>query len=90
MLRIGYDAKRLFRNFTGLGNYSRTLLKNLSNSHPENHYILYTTDIIKCHETKHFLDNRYDIIQPSGLHLFWRSFGICKDIENMDLDIFHG
>ena len=35
MLRIGFDAKRLFNNFTGLGNYSRTLVHNLTEQFPD-------------------------------------------------------
>ena len=30
MTKIAYDAKRLVRNTTGLGNYSRTLVNDLS------------------------------------------------------------
>ena len=41
-LRIGYDAKRAYQNYTGLGNYSRDLLKNIFINHPENDYLLYT------------------------------------------------
>ena len=47
MLRIGFDAKRLFNNFTGLGNYSRTLLANLSEYYPEQAYFLYTPRVVK-------------------------------------------
>ncbi len=34
-MRIGFDAKRLYNNFTGLGNYSRTLAGNLHHYFPE-------------------------------------------------------
>ena len=30
-MRIGFDAKRAFTNFTGLGNYSRDTVRILSN-----------------------------------------------------------
>ncbi|MBK8828378.1 MAG: hypothetical protein IPO26_17225 [Saprospiraceae bacterium] len=39
-LVIAFDAKRLFNNFTGLGNYSRTLVRNLHQYFPENEYHL--------------------------------------------------
>ncbi len=35
-MNIGYDAKRIFQNHTGLGNYSRLLVKNFAQFHPEN------------------------------------------------------
>ena len=28
-MKIGFDAKRAYQNFTGLGNYSRDLIENL-------------------------------------------------------------
>ena len=40
-MRIGFDAKRLFNNFTGLGNYSRTLIKDLIEITPYK-FFLYT------------------------------------------------
>ena len=35
-MRIGFDGKRFFHNNTGLGNYSRSLIKVLSEYLPEN------------------------------------------------------
>ena len=29
-MKIGYDAKRMFLNYSGLGNYSRNVLENIS------------------------------------------------------------
>lgn len=39
-MNIAFDAKRYYHNHTGLGNYSRTLVGNLQQFHPENHYTL--------------------------------------------------
>ncbi len=41
-MKIGFDAKRIFHNFTGLGNYSRNTVRLLSTYFPENQYMLYT------------------------------------------------
>ena len=40
--KIGYDAKRAFFNNTGLGNYSRWLIKAIAAHYPENALFLYT------------------------------------------------
>ena len=56
MFRIGYDAKRLFNNFTGLGNYSRTLLRNLALYYPDDDYFLYTPKVVRTEQTQYFLD----------------------------------
>ncbi len=41
-MNIGFDAKRAFKNFTGLGNYSRFVVKSLSDHYPKNEYFLYS------------------------------------------------
>ena len=41
-MRIGYDAKRAFTNFTGLGNYSRDTIRIISSFFNKNDYVLYT------------------------------------------------
>ena len=38
-MRIGFDAKRIFHNATGLGNYGRNLLKILE-AHTTRHSLL--------------------------------------------------
>jgi len=44
-MKIGFDAKRLYNNFTGLGNHSRTTIDILTEYFPENAYFLYTPKI---------------------------------------------
>jgi len=91
-MRIGYDAKRLFCNQRGLGNYSRDLIRILSQYFPDNRYDLYTPDIklevpINAQNTS--------IIQPDGIYKFlpsslWRSYGLNAEIMRYGDDIFHG
>ena len=40
-MKIGFDAKRYYHNRTGLGNYSRTLVGNISAMHPDAETCLY-------------------------------------------------
>ena len=40
-MKIGFDAKRAYQNFTGLGNYSRDLIESSINEFPENNYVLF-------------------------------------------------
>ncbi len=92
MLRIGYDAKRLFNNFTGLGIYSRTLLGNLAKAAPENEYWLYTTKIKHHAETQVFLEHPpFKVQTPDGRNAaWWRSIGIKKDLQRDGIQLFHG
>ncbi len=39
-MKIAFDAKRFFHNSSGLGNYSRDLVRILATYHPENSYLL--------------------------------------------------
>ena len=41
-MRIGFDAKRAFSNYTGLGNYSRDTIRALEEFYPKNQYFLFT------------------------------------------------
>jgi len=91
-MRIGYDAKRLFCNQRGLGNYSRDLIRILNQYYPENQYDLFTPKI-KINVPINSENTR--IIQPTGIYKllpssFWRSLGIKSDIERLGDDIFHG
>ena len=40
-MQIGFDAKRAFHNKTGLGNYSRGLIKALASTFPQHNYLLF-------------------------------------------------
>lgn len=91
-MRIGYDAKRLFCNHRGLGNYSRDLIRILNEYYPENQYDLYTPkikiDVPVNPRNTH-------IIQPSGIYKIlpssvWRSVGLKSEIKQMGDEIFHG
>ncbi len=89
-MKIGFDAKRIFNNFSGLGNYSREVLRlNLDNSKISN---------IKLFNSKFNKDfnlvshNKLEIINPkfNFLNFFWRSFYLPFLIKKNDLDIYHG
>lgn len=88
--RIAYDAKRLYHNHTGLGNYSRTLVQHLAQLYPH-HYDL------------HLYTPRYDDTQQafddSQMHVhtahqrpasLWRTFGMVRDLQRHDIDLYHG
>ncbi|MCB0636250.1 MAG: glycosyltransferase family 4 protein, partial [Lewinella sp.] len=92
MYRIGFDAKRLFNNFTGLGNYSRTLLKNLADYYPDNAYFLYTPKVQRNDETHYFLNSpMYSVREPkTGQRLLWRSRRILNALRSDRIDLYHG
>ena len=92
---IGFDAKRAFNNFTGLGNYSRTLIETLAKYYPENEYHLFTPKKID-HPRLDFIQSYASVSVhfPTGfmrkIHPLWRSYLIANDISREKIEIFHG
>jgi len=92
MHKLGFDAKRLFNNTTGLGNYSRTLLRNLSEYFPEEHYFLFSPKAEEHPHTLSFSKNpAFSSIFPNTrFKNYWRSYGIINDLKQNEIDLYHG
>lgn len=92
-MKIGYDAKRAFYNNTGLGNYSRWLIKTLAYFHPENAYFLYTPKA-KPNVRLKFLGDHGNVFTLTPASKFftswWRSKGIVKDLRRDGIELYHG
>jgi len=93
-MRIGFDAKRAFRNFTGLGNYSRSTIAILADYYPDNQYYLYTTPY-KPHPLLSFADSaNISICRPAGWlkhwPSLWRYCGLSANLLSDRMDLFHG
>jgi glycosyltransferase involved in cell wall biosynthesis len=92
-MRIGFDAKRAFFNASGLGNYSRNLLRSLNSYFPDNDYILYTPSISSS--IFNYSEQKFILKEPEGflnkrLKSYWRSFSLAKQVKIDKLDIYHG
>lgn len=86
-MRLGFDAKRVFHNSTGLGHYSRNLLLALNRYYPYAHYLLFTPRRDKVN----FDHSGFEKVYPDGGWDFtWRSWGIVRQIKKLQVDIFHG
>ena len=91
-MKIGYDAKRFFHNATGLGNYSRDLIRILAKLNPENAYFLYHSkpkviDRIKIDSKtiveKLFKGSKFSIA-------LWRFSSIKTNLKKDGIELFHG
>lgn len=94
-MRIGFDAKRAYNNSTGLGNYSRLVLKSLFSFESDNDYRLYTPKV--HHKYRDFLSGITEskpILPDSSLqrflHPLWRSKGIVKQLQEDGVQLYHG
>ncbi len=88
-MKIGFDAKRLFNNFTGLGNYSRSLVTNIQKVNSTHEYVLYSPRLSENTDAQYFINNPSFQIQNSS-KLFWRERGIIKDLKKDGINIYHG
>lgn len=92
-MKIGFDAKRLFHNGTGLGNYSRDLIRILSKHYPLHEYHLYNPKPKKIDhlpKANNIIEHLPQNIFNKKLSSFWRTRGIVKDLINDEIDIYHG
>lgn len=96
-MKIGYDAKRVFFNETGLGNYSRNLLHGLKKDFPDHEYLLYTPPL----QNKSAVQKRlkefsgFDIKTPKSLTArvfssWWRYRKIVSELLADQVELYHG
>ena len=93
-LKIGFDAKRIVRNGTGLGSYGRTLVNDLANYPLE--LRLYAPDQGKD-QLRQQINPKENVSfcypAPSVLPFskaLWRSRGIVSDLRRDGIQVFHG
>ena len=103
-MRIGFDAKRAAQNATGLGNYSRFVIRILNNFFPDYEQVLYVPNPKKTQHLDKATANGNDndingknvtkIRFPQRiwkrLRSLWRVWGITSDLKRNRIDIFHG
>jgi glycosyltransferase involved in cell wall biosynthesis len=91
-MRIGFDAKRAFNNYSGLGNYSRYIISNVCRFYPENECFLYTPKIA---DAELFNEPAGSIIgKPGGFWKksgsLWRTFRLTQRLNEDAIDLYHG
>ena len=91
---IGYDAKRAFRNRTGLGNYSRMIIGEMLRSHPDVWVVLFSPSIEG--DYYHYFDGlvKVEVRRPSGLWRYipwlWRTVGFSRQLAHSHIVLYHG
>lgn len=95
MYRIGFDAKRAFKNFSGLGNYSRSTITSLTTLFNYNEYFLYTPEYKKHPLHKFASASNITIRKPKtfaerAFPSLWRSLTLKSQIQSDSIDLWHG
>ncbi|MFI3320972.1 MAG: glycosyltransferase family 1 protein [Rikenellaceae bacterium] len=93
MIKIGFDAKHIFQESSGVGNYGRSTVELLSRYYSENEYTLISG----------FYENRVNFSIPKGVKVvqpkgflgsisppIWRDCAMSSDIRRSRVDIYHG
>jgi glycosyltransferase involved in cell wall biosynthesis len=86
-MRAGYDAKRAFRNLSGLGGYSRTLLEDLAEYAPGVEQVLFTPG--RAGHWQPPAGSRVIRYAGPGAAL-WRRFGLAGAARRAGAQVFHG
>ena len=93
-MNIGFDAKRVTHNTTGLGNYSRFIINTLSTHYPDHLYNLFTPDrgnIPLENLLKHNVILKYpQFFLHKTFKSLWRSKYIIRDLKHNQISLFHG
>ena len=91
---LGFDAKRFFHNKTGLGNYSRDLIRILAQYNSENNYLLYNPKPKKIDripiDGKIIIERLPENKKDRKLSSLWRLFSVSSQIKKDKVELFHG
>ncbi len=93
-MRIGFDAKKIVSNLTGIGNYSRGLV-NILSAEGDDEYLLFAPDKgkAKCIDSLNINDKIhfvYSGFKSSIKKTYWRNFSMVDDIRKSEVELFHG
>lgn len=93
-MRIGFDAKKIVTNQTGIGNYGRNIVNALS-ANSDHQYVLFAPQkgIDECVRELNPSTSVSFVYSSAGSSLgqeWWRCREVVKDIARQQIDIFHG
>lgn len=95
-MKIGFDAKRIVQNFTGLGNYSRYVVNALSHSSVDDEWVMYAPKKSSHKVFCNFYSSNPSLkwFFPSGfwswMKSVWRVWGITSQLEKDGIELYHG
>lgn len=91
---FAFDAKRIFRNLTGLGNYSRLVVEQLAAALPEVRMQLFTPTSTAVERASRLLNmSNVETVLPDSMMFgkaFWRSLGMTRQLSAGRPALYHG
>jgi glycosyltransferase involved in cell wall biosynthesis len=92
-MNVGFDAKRVFHNATGLGNYSRDVLRIVRRHRPGHAYVAYTPrpgNLPAELEGDRLAVRGPTTVLGRAFPSLWRTRGIVADLRRDGITLFHG
>jgi glycosyltransferase involved in cell wall biosynthesis len=89
-MHYGFDAKRAFQNATGLGNYSRDLLRILAQRRPGHRYVAYGARHAAGQLAAGVEPRTPDTALGRWLPGLWRLSGLTAQLVRDGVQLFHG
>jgi glycosyltransferase involved in cell wall biosynthesis len=87
---LGFDAKRAYQNATGLGNYSRDVLRILASHRPEHRYLAYGPRLVPGKLAPGVEERGPDSAWGRLAPALWRVAGLASQVERDGVALFHG
>ena len=87
-MKIAFDGKRFFNNSSGLGNYSRDLVRILATHFPKNEYLIFNEN--QSEKGKNILILPNVSFAETSKGTWSRQLKMGIDAQNSGADIFHG
>ncbi len=92
-MRIGFDAKRAYFNYSGLGNYSRNTIRYLSQKFPDIECYLYIPK--KKNQIPNGAFTNHTLVYPQSwkgrnFSSLWRSYWLGKELVRDGIQLYHG
>lgn len=95
-MRIGFDAKRIVANGTGLGSYGRTLVNSLSALATTDEFLLYAPNEGR-RDLREQVELRENVrfVYPEKRSVpfyqqYWRTHGVVNQLVLDEVDVYHG
>jgi len=91
-MKIGINARFLTHPFTGIGQYTRSLIPTLAKKEPQNEYFLFTPELSdidlpeNCHQIR-VAEKGYKSDSIRKAH--WEHVLVPKEMEKIELDLVH-
>lgn len=91
-MHIAFDAKRIFFNRSGLGNYSRSTVDLLARHAPENTYTLFSPsrNARVAYTPADGVTTVYPTAPAAWFPSLWRSCAMHRSIRKVHPDVYHG